>query len=84
MMNEIKKNELTEQEMNNVSGGSGVSGRPDFVTNAEELRIWNSLTLAQQVAVMAQPDKASRRAAMYDAYKGIGAYAHGGGASGGW
>ena len=84
MMNEIKKNELTEQEMNNVSGGSGVSGRPDFVINAEELRIWNSLTLAQQVAVMAQPDKASRRAAMYDAYKGIGAYAHGGGASGGW
>ena len=84
MMNEIKTNELTEQEMNNVSGGSGVSGRPDFVINAEELRIWNSLTLAQQVAVMAQPDKASRRAAMYDAYKGIGAYAHGGGASGGW
>ena len=84
MMNEIKKNELTEQEMNNVSGGSGVSGRPDFVINAEELRIWNSLTLAQQVAVMEQPDKASRRAAMYDACKGIGAYAHGGGASGGW
>ena len=69
MMNEIKKNELTEQEMNNVSGGSGLSGRPDFVINAEELRIWNSLTLAQQVAVMAQPDKVSRRAAMYDALK---------------
>ena len=69
MMNEIKKNELTEQEMNNVSGGSGLSGRPDFVINAEELRIWNSLTLAQQVAVMSQPDKASRRAAMYDALK---------------
>lgn len=83
-MNDIKKNELNDQEMNNVSGGSGVSGRPDFVINAEELRIWNSLTLAQQVAVMEQPDIASRRAAMYDAYKGIGAYAHGGGASGGW
>ena len=84
MMNDIKKNELNDQEMNNVSGGSGVSSRPDFVINAEELRIWNSLTLAQQVAVMAQPDKASRRAAMYDACKRIGAYAHGGGASGGW
>ena len=81
MMNDIKKNELNEQEIENVSGGSG---RPNFVINAEELRIWNSLTLAQQMAVMEQPDKASRRAAMHDAYKGIGAYAHGGGASGRW
>ena len=84
MMNDIKKNELNEQEIENVSGGSGVYSRPDFVINAEELHIWNSLTLAQQLAVMEQPDKASRRAAMYDAYKGIGAYAHGGGASGRW
>ena len=83
MMNDVK-NELNDQEMNNVSGGSGVSGQPDFVINAEELRIWNSLTLAQQVAVMAQPDKVSRRAAMYKAWNGIGAYVHGGGASGGW
>ena len=84
MMDKLKKDELNDQEMNNVSGGFGMPGRPDFVNNDEELRIWNSLTLAQQMAVMEQPDKASRRAAMYDAYKGIGAYAHGGGASGGW
>ena len=84
MMNDIKKNELNEQEIENVSGGSGVYSRPDFVINAEELRIWDSLTLGQQLAVVEQAYQASRRAAMYDAYQGIGAYAHGGGASGGW
>lgn len=43
MMNELKKNELTEQEMENVSGGASLSEVFDVVADAVD-NAWDAVS----------------------------------------
>ena len=90
MINDIKKNELNELEMENVAGGSYPDEKnPDnIIRSQEDLNLWMSFSWEERDEVIAQPDANSRRAKMYE----IGerkanpnkVYPHGGGVSGGW
>ena len=90
MVNELKKSELNELEMEKVAGGRyEYDNHPDDVIRSQEdLDLWMSLSWEERDQVLALPDAKSRRAKMYE----IGErkanpnkiYAHGGGASGGW
>ena len=90
MMNDMKKNELNETEMEKVAGGNyDYENHPDNVIRSQEdLDLWMSLSWEERDEVLALPDAKSRRAKMYE----IGErkanpnkiYAHDSGASGGW
>lgn len=90
MMNDIKKKELNELEMESVAGGSYPDeNNPDNVIRSQEdLNIWMSFTWEERDEVLALPDANSRRAKMYEIAKRKEnpgqTYVHGGGASGGW
>ena len=80
MMDELKKNQLAETEMESVSGGTiGY----EFLNNAVEEKIFLSLTIQERNAVLAQPDRASKRAKMNEFYTGK-AHIDRSGASGSW
>ena len=64
-MDELKKNELNETEMDSVTGGSY-----SFLNCAAEEEIYLSLTEQEQQAILAQPDRASKRAKMKEFYTG--------------
>ena len=80
MCNELKKNELAETEMENVTGGTS---RFDFLNNAVEEKMFLSLTIQERNAVFSQPDRASKRAKMAEFCSGQ-AHIDRSGASGGW
>ena len=90
MMNDMKKNELNELEMEKVAGGSiDYENHPDNVIRSQEdLNLYMSLSWEERDEINALPDVNSRRAKMYE----IGerkanpnkVYPHGGGVSGGW
>lgn len=89
MTDELKKNELNEQELNeqdlnSVAGGANNFADFDFLNNEEERKLWNSFSLREKMAVLAYPDRASRREKMFLIMKGIGAIGNDSGASGGW
>ena len=76
MNNELKKNELNEIEMDSVTGG--VRGPDyDFLINEADINLFYcEFTKVQRDLVLAQPDRASRRANNIHATST--------GASGGW
>ena len=84
MMNELKKNELNEIEMEKVSGGFDDNNPNDVIRSEEDFHMWMSLSWEEKEQVYALPDATSRRAKMYELANRKQAHAHGGGASGGW
>ena len=68
MINDIMKNELTENEMNNVTGGAG-SSIHDFCCNEADEKLFESFTIKEQCEVFDQPDVASRRAKMFEIWR---------------
>ena len=74
MMNEIKKNELNEQEMDQVTGGD--YGYMNMKRTYEQLK--------KQEEARQKAEAARQRAMQNEAANQPGAHAHGGGASGGW
>ena len=88
MMNERKKNELTENEMENIVGGFDNNDPNYVIHNEEDFQLWMSLSWEEKEQVYALPDATSRREKMYELAQRKAnpnqAYAHGGGASGGW
>ena len=90
MMNDMKKNELNELEMEKVAGGSiDYENHPDNVIRSQEdLNLWMSFSWEERDQVLALPDANSRRAKMYEIGKRKAnpnqTYVHGGGVSGGW
>ena len=90
MINDMKKNELNETEMEKVAGGNyDYENHPDNVIRSQEdLELWMSLSWEERDEVTALPDAKSRRAKMYEIGKRKAnpnqIYVHGGGASGGW
>lgn len=83
MNNELKKNELNETEMDSVTGG-WAPGYDFLFNDADRNRFYNELTKEQRDLVVAQPDRASRRAKMLDILNATTVRPHGSGASGGW
>ena len=88
MIDDMKKNELNEQEMNGVAGGFGGS---------DAVRVWEQMERDMQKQEEArQKAEAARQRAMQneaarqeairqaEAANQPGTYAHGGGVSGGW
>ena len=90
MINDIKKNELNELEMENVAGGYyPADNNPDnIIRSQEDLNLWMSFSWEERDEVIALPDANSRRAKMYEIGKRKAnpnqTYVHGGGVSGGW
>ena len=88
MMNERKKNELTENEMENIVGGFDNNDPNYVIHNEEDFQLWMSLSWEEKEQVYALPDATSRRAKMYELAQRKAnpneVYAHGGGVSGGW
>ena len=80
-MDELKKNELSETEMDSVTGGS--CSRYSFLNCSAEEEIYLSLTEQEKQAILEQPDRASKRAKMKEFYTGI-AHIDRSGASGSW
>ena len=72
MMNEIKKNELNDLEMENVTGGESRYDRYrglTFLTFTGSHAIWDSLTPAEQNLVIDQCDDRARRKKMVEIWK---------------
>ena len=90
MMNDMKKNELNELEMENVAGGSypDDNNPESIIRSQEDLNLWMSFTWEEREQVLALPDLNSRRAKMYEIGKSKAnpgqIRIHGGGVSGGW
>ena len=83
MSNEMKKNELNEYEMEVVTGGMG--SNDDFLLNETDRDLFfREFTQEQREQVLAQPDRASRRAKMYKLAKQNTVQPHDSGASGSW
>ena len=68
MMNDIKKNELTEAEMENISGGTSENSL-DFIINAADQKLYDSFSSEEKELVKAQPDRAAKRAKMFEIWK---------------
>ena len=84
MNNVLKKNELNETEMGSVTGG-GMRANDDFLINEADIHLFYvEFTKEQRELVLAQPDRASRRAKMLELWNATTTHAHGTGASGGW
>ena len=84
MSNEMKKNELNEYEMEVVTGG-GIGSNDDFLLNETDRDLFfREFTQEQREQVLAQPDRASRRAKMVEIWRANKIHATGTGASGGW
>ena len=84
MFNEIKKNKLTENEMDSVAGGSPF---PNDSLVTEEMKLkreFDNLTPQEQLEVLQQPDAASQKAKLMEILARRGDYSHGSGAHGGW
>ena len=75
MINDIKKNELNELEMENVAGGYYPDdNNPDnIIRSQEDLNLWMSFSWEERDEVIALPDANPNQT-----------YVHGGGVSGGW
>ena len=88
MMNERKKNELTENEMENIVGGFDNNDPNYVIHNEEDFQLWMSLSWEEKEQVYALPDATSRREKMYELAKRKATsgqiYTHDGGASGSW
>lgn len=82
--NELNEQELNEQELNSVAGGVDNFANFDFLNNEAERNLWNSFSYREKMAVLAYPDRDSRREKMLSIAKGIGAIPNGSGAHGGW
>ena len=84
MNNELKKNNLNETEMDSVTGG-GMRSNDDFLINEADINLFYcEFTKEQRDLVLAQPDRASRRAKMVEIWRANKIHATGTGASGGW
>ena len=84
MNNDIKKNKLTENEMDSVAGGSPF---PNSSLVTEEMKLereFKNLTPQEQLEVLQQPDAASQKAKLMEILDRRGAYSHGSGAQGSW
>ena len=81
MMNDMKKNELTEQEMNSVAGGFDGS---DAYLYLEKMH--RELQKQEEARQKAMQYEAARQKAIRQAEEANqpGTHVHGGGASGGW
>ena len=88
MIDDMKKNELTEQEMTGITGGFDDNNPNDVIRSEEDFHMWMSLSWEEKEQVYALPDATSRRAKMYELAQRKAnpneVYAHGGGVSGGW
>ena len=62
MINDIKKKELNEQEIENVAGGNPFPNEPLVAEKIKFQREFNNLTPAEQLEVLQQPDEASMKA----------------------
>ena len=72
MIDELKNEQLTEEEMSGVVGGNSydrVLASDDFLVNAEDKRVWSTFTKEEKDLVRAQPDRASKRAKMIEIYR---------------
>ena len=84
MINDMKKNELTELETENIAGGNPF---PNESLVTDEMKIKRELakmTPQEQIEVLQQPDAASQIAKIYEILGRRGVQAHGGGVSGSW
>ena len=79
---ELKKNELNETEMHSITGGWAPGY--DFLYNDADRNIFYQLSKEHRDLILAQPDRASRRAKMLELWNATTTHAHGTGASGGW
>ena len=88
MINDIEKNELTEQEMNGVAGGFGSSNAYlYFKRTQEELQKQEAARQRIEAAKQkARQNEAARQEAIRQAEEANqpGIHIHGGGVSGGW
>ena len=84
MINDMKKNELTEQEMTGVTGGFDDNNPNDVIRSEEDFHMWMSLSWEEKQQVYAEPDAISRREKMYELGNRKQVHAHGGGVSGSW
>ena len=88
MINDMKKNELNDMEMNEVAGGFGGS---------DAVRVWEQMErdMQKQEEARQRAEAARQKAMQYEAARQEairqaeeanqpGAHAHGGGVSGGW
>lgn len=62
MMNEIKKNELNEQEIENVAGGNPFPNESLVTDEMKVKKELQNLTPLEQLEVLQQPDTASQKA----------------------
>ena len=84
MTKDIKKNELTELETENVAGGSPFPNE-SLVTDEMKVKMaLENLTFHEQLEVLQQPDVASQKAKIYEILARRSVQAHGGGVSGSW
>ena len=88
MINDMKKKELNEQEIENVVGGFDDNNPNDVIRSEEDFLLWMSLSWEEKQQVYAMPDATSRREKMYELAQRKAnpnqIHAHGGGVSGGW
>ena len=82
MNNEMKKNELNETEMGGVTGGWAPGY--DFLYSDADRNIFYQLSKEHRNLVLAQPDRASRRAKMFEIWRANNVHATSTGTSGGW
>ena len=81
MTKDIKKNELTELETENVAGGSPFPNESLVTDEMKVKMVLENLTFHEQLEVLQQPDVASQKAKIL-ARRSV--QAHGGGVSGSW
>ena len=84
MINDIKKNELNEQEIENVAGGNPF---PNEALTTDEMKVQrelNNLTPLEQLEVLQQPDAASQKEKIIEILARRDVKVHGGGVSGSW
>ena len=83
MMNEIKRNELNEQEMNQVTGGYDLHYY-NIVRDFERMKQQEEARQKREAMMQANRDRANQYNANQANENQSTIHAHGGGVSGGW
>lgn len=72
MIDELKNEQLTEDEISGVVGGV-IYGKKEFadafLVTPEDERVWSTFTEKEKNLVRTQPDRASQRAKMAEIYR---------------
>ena len=73
MIDELKNDQLNEEEISDVVGGNIVQdlyyGTSGFLINYADRLVWESLTVEEKNLIRLLPDRAAKRAKMYEFHK---------------